>query len=105
MNLPEIKTIRVVDWSDCLGDMDETIDWPFTFGDATYTLVSPNEVIEGVREHLYDIDNRIRAANDDHPSDENRNVLEKLRSEKQATEACIALLKSLPVGVLVAFDG
>lgn len=99
----EVNHLPIVHWSDLVGDMDDSnVEWFFTYGDATYTLVSRLSVQESIEGHLEDLTNHLEALIEDGAE---KNDMASYQEEIAATKACLALLNTLPSTVLVAFDG
>lgn len=95
--------LEIVYWHDIMNDChvdDDTIGWPFSFGDATYTCVTIPVVREEMQTHLADL----QAAKSAMLADGEEDV-EVISEEIQAVQACVTLLNSLPATCLVAFDG
>lgn len=95
--------LKVVMWSDIIGDMDdENISWPFDLGQAAYTIITRQVVLEELEAYLGSLESDVADIDSDEGED---NGLEDIQNEVLAVKAVIATLTKLADGVLVAFDG
>lgn len=101
--------LNIVPWSDIVeesGIDDSEIDWPFSYGDATYTLVERRVVEEALDDYKNHLINRLEAITEDRGNQPGaEDALDEVNDELLCIEKCLVVLNEQAAGVLIAFDG